>query len=76
LEYQTFIHLKKLDQNGQTTTSTSKTFIAWLGTIYNTSMYSAMFSDKSRRDAANPDSDVGIVGHNDLKGVTSQHESK
>ena len=38
-----------------------------MGTIYNTSMYSAILSDKTRRDAANQDSYAGIVGHSDLK---------
>jgi hypothetical protein len=35
-----------------------------------------MVVDRTIIDAANPDSGVGIVGHDDLKGVTSQHESK
>jgi hypothetical protein len=38
-------------------------------------MYSAMIVDRTTIDAVSPDSDVGIVGHNDLKGITSQHET-
>jgi hypothetical protein len=34
-------------------------------------MYRAMFSDKTTRDAAKPDSDTG---HDYFKGVTSQNE--
>jgi hypothetical protein len=30
----------------------------------------AMPSDHTRREATNPDSDTGVVGHDDLKGVT------
>ena len=37
------------------------------GTIYSTSMYNAMPSDKTGRDAANPHSDAGIVDHRNLK---------
>jgi hypothetical protein len=40
-----------------------------------TSMYSRMGADSTRREAANPDG-AGIVGHNDLKGVISEHENK
>jgi hypothetical protein len=37
-------------------------------------MYNAVPSDMTR-NVANQDSDAGIVGHDDLKGVTSQHET-
>jgi hypothetical protein len=30
-------------------------------------MYCAMAADNTRRDAANPEIDAGIVGHSDLK---------
>jgi hypothetical protein len=30
-------------------------------------MNSVMVADKTRRDAANPEIDAGIVGHSDLK---------
>jgi hypothetical protein len=54
-------------------------FIALQGTIYGTSMYSSIDADNTRGgilDAPNPDSDADVVGHDDLKGVTSQHENK
>jgi hypothetical protein len=34
-------------------------------------MHSTRVVDKSRRHAANQESGVGIIGHDDLKGVTS-----
>ena len=54
-------------------------FIALQGTIYSTSMYSSIDADNTKGgilDAPNPDSDADVVGHDDLKGVTSQHENK
>ena len=48
------------------TVSTSQTFIAGWYSI--TSMCSTTVAAKETRDAANPDSDAGVVGHDDLKG--------
>jgi hypothetical protein len=39
-------------------------------------MLSTRVVDKKTLDAAILDSDAGIVGHDDLKGVTSQHENR
>jgi hypothetical protein len=35
-------------------------------------MYNAILCDKTRRDAANQDSDAGIVGHSDHKNEIHQ----
>jgi hypothetical protein len=44
----------------------------WESTAKMISMCSTTITDKTTRDAANPDSDADIVGHNDLKDEIDQ----
>jgi hypothetical protein len=65
--------LDQYDKNYYDRTSRSNSLdkqnvYSWQGTIYITSMCSTTVTDKTRRDAANPDSDTGIVGHSDKGG--------